>query len=333
MFMRSIAALVLVLSLASSAHAIDARREGAQLTTDFYAGRLDGVWARLSPQMKAALQSKDNFLAFRDQIDQQLGSESAVVQEMVNADQGFDIYRRLARFDKVSELIVVQWTFDGKGAVAGFFIRPDQAPPPSAALTDKLGYEARTRLRLPFDEEFYVVWGGRQVEENYHAINGNQRFAIDVLIVRDGSTHTSDGTQNEHYYCFGKPILAPADGNVVEVVEGVPDNVPGHLNPTQLTGNRVVLDHGNNEFSLLAHFKNGSIRVQRDAKVRSGDRLGDCGNSGNSTEPHLHYQLQDGAVFGEAKGLPAKFEHYLADDVLVTRGEPAKGQRIRRSEQ
>ncbi len=156
-----------------------------------------------------------------------------------------------------------------------------------------------------------------------------QRFALDLLILRDGASHTGSGRRNEDYDCFGKPILAPAIGKVLEVLDGVADNVPGQMNPKIVTGNRVIIDHGNNEYSVLAHLCKGSPRVASGDAVHAGDRIGDCGNSGNSSEPHLHYQLQDGPAFGASAGLPAQFSNYVADDQPVARGEPTRGQRIR----
>ena len=73
-----------------------------------------------------------------------------------------------------------------------------------------------------------------------------------------------------------------------------------------------------------------SVRVKPDQLVAEGDTLGLCGNSGNSSEPHLHYHLQNGPAFGAADGLPAFFNDYVADDKPVARGEPVRGQAIRR---
>ncbi|MEO7251811.1 MAG: M23 family metallopeptidase, partial [Arenimonas sp.] len=215
------------------------------------------------------------------------------------------------------------------GSIGGFFIRPDQSAAQMTAPSTHLDYQTRTSLRLPFEDEFHVFWGGRTIEQNYHAADGNQRFALDLLILRAGASHNGGGRRNEDYYCFGKPVLAPAAGKVLEVVDGTSDNVPGQMNPKTVTGNRVIINHGSSEYSVLAHLRNGSLRVKSGDTVQAGDRVGDCGNSGNSSEPHLHYQLQDGPAFGTSAGLPAQFSNYVADDKPVARGEPTRGQRIR----
>jgi murein DD-endopeptidase MepM/ murein hydrolase activator NlpD len=102
---------------------------------------------------------------------------------------------------------------------------------------------------------------------------------------------------------------------------------PGAGNPA---GNHVVLDHGNGEFSLLAHLQKGSLRVKAGDTVKAGQPLGLCGNSGNTSEPHLHIHLQTGPEFpGATEGLPMAFTDFLADGKPVARGELVKGMRVR----
>ena len=149
------------------------------------------------------------------------------------------------------------------------------------------------------------------------------------MIRRDGSTHTGDGLENKEYFCFGQPVLAPGAGSVVEAVDGIPDNRPSNMNQTQALGNHVIIDHGNGEYSFIAHFKNGTVLAKQGQRVGQGDQLGECGNSGNSSEPHVHYHLQTTAIFGKGEGLPAQFQRYYADGNWVERGEPTRGQNLR----
>lgn len=123
----------------------------------------------------------------------------------------------------------------------------------------------------------------------------------------------------------GRRAPVPA-GRVVAAVDSIPDNEPGRMNREAVAGNHVIIDHGNGEFSLLAHFRQGSLTVEEGDRVGRGDRLGACGNS---SEPHVHYQLQDGPEFGEAAGLPTQFRSYRADGEPVQRGEPVRGQVVR----
>lgn len=160
------------------------------------------------------------------------------------------------------------------------------------------------------------------------AAYADQRFAYDFLVVLAGASHEGEGLTNGDYYCFGQPIRAPAAGTVVAAVDGVADNTPGEFADDAPLGNHVVIDHGAGEYSFLAHFMEGSVKVAPGQQVESGDQLGACGNSGRSSEPHLHYHLQTSADFGRGEGLPAQFQDYLADGERVARGEPVRGQRV-----
>jgi hypothetical protein len=212
----------------------------------------------------------------------------------------------------------VSWTLDANGQVAGFSVRPPQ----SAHASRFDDYQTKTPLRLPVSGDWFVFWGGRMLKQNYHAAAPDQRFAYDLVVRKGDLTHDGDGKDNAQYYAFGKPIVAPGSGKVVEAVDGIADNTPGVMNRDQPFGNHVILDHGNGEFSFLAHFQAGSIAVKQGQKVKAGDRLGSCGNSGNSSEPHVHYHLQTTAQPFGGEGLPAQFLNYVADGKPVARGEP-----------
>ncbi|MDO5980993.1 M23 family metallopeptidase [Flavivirga spongiicola] len=199
---------------------------------------------------------------------------------------------------------------------------------PDAYASDYLNYETKTALELPFEDTWWVFWGGRGVKENYHAAHREQRFALDLVQRINGSTHMGNGSKNEDYYCFGKRLNAPGDGKIITVVNDVYDNIPGEFNASIPTGNLVVIDHENGEFSFLAHFKEGSIVVSVGDKVLKGQELGKTGNSGNSSEPHLHYHLQTTEDPFNGEGLPAQFQNYYANDIFVERGEPMQNESI-----
>lgn len=330
-----IAAAVLALAGAVPAAAQQADSaalaQGRQYTQWLYAGQVDSLWARFSPDMRTAIPSAEALAAFQGQIQAQAGTETEVLGERIldpPPEPGLRVYVRSARFSSVPMTIDVVMAMDSAGTLQGFSVRPQQ-PPPQAAPSPFLEYETKTPLRLPFDGEWYVFWGGRTVEQNYHAAHVHQRFAYDLVVRRDGSSHTGDGTQLEQYHCWGRPILAPGAGTVVTALDSLPDQRPGQMDPRNPPGNHVILDHGNGEFSLLAHLRRGSVAVRAGQRVEAGEKLGECGNSGNTSEPHLHYHLQNGPVFGQAEGLPAQFNAYVADGQPVARGEPVKGQTIR----
>ena len=167
-----------------------------------------------------------------------------------------------------------------------------------------------TALRLPFDGSWLVAWGGDTKELNQHHDTPNQRFAFDFLGAdRFGRTHNPNPTSNEDYFAFGREILAPADGVVTDVIEGVRDNAPESMNPYSALGNAVFIRHRTHEVSVLAHFKRASIKVRPGEKVKKGQVLGLCGNSGNSSEPHLHYHLQNTEIIQDATGIKCFFQN------------------------
>jgi murein DD-endopeptidase len=145
-----------------------------------------------------------------------------------------------------------------------------------------------------------------------------QRFAIDWVRLRDdGKTFQGDEKDNKNYYAYGNDALAVADGVVTEVKDGIPENVPGinsravPITLETVGGNHVILDIGGGQFAFYAHLQPGSLRVKLGDKVRRGQVVGLVGNSGNSTEPHLHFHIENGSSPLGAEGLPyslASFE-------------------------
>ena len=296
----------------------------------FYEGKVDTLWTLLTPRMQQVAGGKEGFTAFQSRFVASAGAEAAVLRESSRDADGLTTYERVARFSRAPVVFQVRRAVDADGKIAGFGIRPsrDDNPAPQPAASRYRDYVTKTPLRLPFQGEWYVFWGGRTLEQNYHAAVADQRFAYDFMARRQGRSHSGDGTKVQDYYCWGRPVLAPGAGTVVEAVDGLPDNAPGTTDPQHPAGNHVIIDHANGEYSLLAHLKRGSVAVRQGARVEAGAQLGACGNSGNTSEPHLHYHLQNGPEFGRAEGLPAQFLGYTADGARVERGEPTKGQTI-----
>lgn len=189
-----------------------------------------------------------------------------------------------------------------------------------------------TTLRLPFNGAWTVVWGGNTKELNQHHDTPNQKYAFDFLISENGKTHKNDGLNNEDYFAFGQEVLAPADGVVTDVIRGIRDNSPGSMNPYSALGNAVIIKHREHEFSILAHLKKDSICVNEGDSIKQGQRLGLCGNSGNSSEPHLHYHLQNTNIVQDGMGIPCFFEklRVIEDEkeVVKKRHSPVKDEII-----
>jgi murein DD-endopeptidase MepM/ murein hydrolase activator NlpD len=130
-----------------------------------------------------------------------------------------------------------------------------------------------------------------------------------VQINEDLRTHHGDPKDNGNYLCFGADALAVGDGVVVEVKDGIPENIPNQTPVVPITldtvaGNHINLDLGGGVYAMYAHLQPGSLRVKVGDKVKRGQVLALVGNTGNSTEPHLHFQLMNGNSPLGSDGLP-----------------------------
>ena len=144
-----------------------------------------------------------------------------------------------------------------------------------------------------------------------------QRFAIDWVQLReDGRTFTGDQKENKNYRAYGTEALAVSDAIVVAVKDCIPENIPGPTSravPITLEtvgGNHVILDLGQGHFAFYAHLQPGSILVKVGDKVRRNQKLGLVGNSGNSTEPHLHFHISNANSPLGSDGLPYAFAEF-----------------------
>jgi hypothetical protein len=145
----------------------------------------------------------------------------------------------------------------------------------------------------------------------------SQRFAIDWMLADDeGRMVKGDGNILENWVGYGKPILAAADGVVIQTEDNLPDQIPGTLpdpatiSLSNVNGNHVVIDHGHNIFTFYAHLKPGSLNVTVGDTVKSGDRLGLLGNTGNTSAPHLHFHVMTGPSTLGSDGVPFVFDSF-----------------------
>ena len=182
--------------------------------------------------------------------------------------------------------------------------------------------EGATKISLPFRGTWWHLEGHDTFSHHrriYYKENTNY-FAFDFIKVDDNlAVCTGSGRKNEDYYAFGEAVLAVAPGKVVEVIDGRADNPIGsrakgfeHANPKYVGGNTVVIEHGPKLFSYYGHFKKNSIRVKKGEPVEAGQLLGDCGNSGNSDAPHIHFHLAESPSLSAlgAHAVPAVFAEF-----------------------
>lgn len=198
----------------------------------------------------------------------------------------------------------------------------------SADLPIRDGF-SKTAFRFPLGGAWYV--GASPSLHSHHRWVVFEEFAFDLVKVdAQGLTHTGDGTKFSDYYDYGAPVLAAADGVVVAASDGVAEDLSAMQKPGEtadaymqrlrqdqaarlalglkgVVGNYVVIDHGNGEYSIYAHLQPGSVGVAVGQKVTTGQPLGKVGSSGNSTEPHLHFQVCDTPDPMRCAGIPVQF--------------------------
>jgi len=201
--------------------------------------------------------------------------------------------------------------------------RPDPDRPP-------------VELRLPFRGPWATVRTPAERVPSHGTHFGGQTFAFDFVAVdprrrtasvRDWRTMLATEPV-DRFVGFGMPVLAPADSRVVAVHDGEADHEarrsPLLLLPYALSqgarlrrgieaiaGNHVILAiEGQAGYVLLAHLARGSVSVAAGARLVSGDQVGTCGNSGNSTQPHLHVQAMDSSSLPDSRGLAVVFLEY-----------------------
>jgi murein DD-endopeptidase MepM/ murein hydrolase activator NlpD len=223
-------------------------------------------------------------------------------------------------------------------------LRPKSVDFLSGTPEENLAYfhTRRSRFQQLYPVAFQLpvrgAWTCTQATDGAFTHQGPWRHAFDFEVRDDeGGFCRAPGLANDDFHCFRLPVLAAADGTVVAVESGVPDNAVGALDVQRNWGNHVLVHHAIGVYSLVAHLARGSVKVQPGQPVRRGDVLGLCGSSGRSPRPHLHFHLQGTPVLG-APTLPCRFTDVVvepsspASAVIDTALLPQEGMRLRNLE-
>jgi murein DD-endopeptidase MepM/ murein hydrolase activator NlpD len=285
---------------------------------NYNTGKYDSIFAMFSTEMQTAL-PLDKTAGFLTGLKSQAGQ--IVKRQFIKYENG-TYARYKTNFERA--LFAVNISVDNNSKINGLFVKPfteDNLP----KLTRNL-----TKLKLPFKGEWTVIWGGDTKELNYHIESTAQKNAFDIVIKdAKGNSFKTDGLANDDYYAFGQQIFAPCDGEIVLVVDGVKDNMPGEFNPVYIPGNTVIMKTANNEYLFFAHFKQHSIKVTEGQKVHQDDVLGLCGNSGNSSEPHVHFHIQNVENMNIATGVKCYFDSLIVNGQIKTDYSPIKKDKIK----
>jgi len=278
----------------------------------------EAIFIMFSSEMQKAL-PVDKTIEFLTGLKSQAGNITN--REFVKYENGtYASYK--TTFERA--IFALNISIDNNSKINGLFVKPFK--------DSNLPHFERniTKLKLPFNGEWFVVWGGDTKELNYHVESDAQKNAFDFIIKdKNGKSYKTDGQTNDDYYAFGKELFAPCDGEIVLVVDGIKDNKPGELNPIYIPGNTVIIKTENNEYLFFAHFKQNSIRVKQGQKIKQGELLGLCGNSGNSSEPHLHFHIQNVENMNIATGVKCYFEEIYVNGEIKKDYSPIKNELIK----
>lgn len=293
------------------------KKVSAEFEKHYNSDEYQKIFDLFSPEMKSALpiEQTTDFL-------KGLKSQAGKIQkrEFIKYEQPYASYK--TTFERA--VFAVNISLDNNAKINGLFVKPFKEENLPKLEKNK------TELILPFKGEWTVFWGGDTKELNYHVESEAQKNAFDIVITnQNGKTFKTDGKTNEDYYAFGKELIALCDAEVVLVVDGVKDNKPGELNPIYVPGNTVILKTENNEYLFFAHFKQNSIVVKQGQKVKQGELLGLCGNSGNSSEAHLHFHIQNIEDMNKATGAKCYFDEIIVNGELKKDYSPIKGEKIK----
>ncbi|MEZ5195813.1 MAG: M23 family metallopeptidase, partial [Bacteroidales bacterium] len=185
---------------------------------------------------------------------------------------------------------------------------------------------------VPISLPFWGEWTVTQAHHGEFTHKKEWAHAWDFEIVDEqGLNFKGTGTARKDFYCYDKPIVSPADGWVEEIVDGVDDNEIGDSNLEQNWGNTIVIKHTDKLYSKLSHIKKGTFKVSKGGQVKKGDILANCGNSGRSPKPHIHFQIQETPFIG-SKTLDYPIGHYIlhnpSEYKLQSYSRPEKDQTI-----
>jgi murein DD-endopeptidase MepM/ murein hydrolase activator NlpD len=186
---------------------------------------------------------------------------------------------------------------------------------------------SRVAFRLPLRGPIRVAWGGPTADVNHHVSAPSERWGYDFLVTVDGVSYRGDGTAVTDYHAYDRPVLSPAGGRVVATRDGEPDARPRRPDTFNGPGNFVGLEVAAGEYLFIAHLRAGTVRVRTGERVGRGDVIGHVGNSGNSSEPHVHLHLQSTPQLDEGEGVPFNFSNYIVsgERTVIATGMPRGG--------
>ncbi|MFC4312300.1 M23 family metallopeptidase [Steroidobacter flavus] len=238
---------------------------------------------------------------------------------VLHANEGLVVTNEVFAFSRERDTLRVRV----EGTVAGKGVELSATLPVASNM-------ARTDWLFPLRGVSYVGWGASL--HTAHRWVLPEAYALDIArLGESGLTYRGEGTRFSDYYAYGTDVYAAAAGKVVEAVNDVSEDATLLQRPNETTdayfarvrenqaklmesengpmGNHVIIDHGDHVYSLYAHLRPASVRVRVGDNIAAGTLLGRLGSSGNSTEPHLHFQVCSGSSALQCNGMPVSFSN------------------------
>jgi len=207
-----------------------------------------------------------------------------------------------------------------------------KTPEQSLYLYHTASEELKNKNYLPINLPFKGDWTVMQAHNGDYTHKDKWRHAWDFVILDENDKQfTNEGDYCKDYFCFNKPVFAPASGIVSELIDGIQDNKIGDINTEQNWGNSVVIKHAEYLYSQVSHLKEGSIKVKKGDFIKKGDIIGTVGNSGHSPYPHIHFQIQATPYIGSETLDYPLYNYVIKSDKkfkLITFGKPKIKQKI-----
>ncbi|MFQ5891355.1 MAG: M23 family metallopeptidase [Candidatus Methanofastidiosia archaeon] len=192
------------------------------------------------------------------------------------------------------------------------------------ALKGYFYYEKPVELSFPLKNGvYYVTHGGNNFIINYHNVDRSQKYALDIVKLNKFGTRAKGFYPAEltKYAIFGDTLYSPCDGKVIKAIDGLPDLIPPEMDSKNLAGNHILIECKGVKI-LFAHMMKGSLLVKGGDFVEEGQPIGKVGNSGNTSEPHLHIHAEKGGKedsFLDGEGVPIIFNgRFLKRNSLFT---------------
>lgn len=178
--------------------------------------------------------------------------------------------------------------------------------------------KTKNRYIIPSDDTWYITYGGYNKKTSHSYDVYGQRWAYDFDMNIDGEYFSGDGDINENYYGYGRVVLAPIDGFVVDIVDGIKDSraysdMRVSQDSKDVRGNYIVIKANHGEYCTICHIKSGSFTVKVGDIVSQGEKIALVGNSGRTKGAHIHLQVNKGLDFNKSEPLVIVFDNILVN--------------------